>query len=122
METKSKPYKPNPTRGWPPERRRAQAARIRRQKPWLKATGPRTAVGKARVAQNALKHGRRSAAFLRQYRAISRLLRFQKQRLHKPNTPPPSLFELETQNGDSVKKPVFTPSRCPPGLHSTLKK
>lgn len=63
------------TRGWPPERRKAQAARIRRQKPWLKSTGPRTRAGKARVARNAYKHGFRS----RDYRTLCALLRWQAQ-------------------------------------------
>jgi hypothetical protein len=46
--------------GWPPSRRAAQAARIREQQPWLRATGPRTEAGKARAAMNALKHSLRS--------------------------------------------------------------
>ena len=48
--------------GWTPERRAAAAARIRETRPWLRSTGPKTAAGKARCAQNALKHGRYSAA------------------------------------------------------------
>jgi len=62
------------TKGWPPSRRRAQAARIRQTKPWLKTTGPRTAAGKARSSQNAFKHGFRTRAF----GDICRLLRWQR--------------------------------------------
>ena len=40
---------------WTPERRAAQAAAIRRWSPWAKSTGPKTAAGKARSAQNAAK-------------------------------------------------------------------
>ena len=59
------------TKGWPDSRRREQAARCRRQKPWEKATGPRTAAGKEKVAQNALRHGFRSAA-MAEMRALLR--------------------------------------------------
>ena len=47
------------TREWTPERRAAQAGRIRATKPWLKSTGPKTAAGKKRSSLNALKHGER---------------------------------------------------------------
>ena len=60
--------------GWPPERRKAQAERIKKQKPWQHATGPKTAAGKAKSAQNAYKHGFRS----RDYLEICRLLRWQR--------------------------------------------
>src|SRR5688572_23948501 len=58
-------------KGWTPERRRAQAAAIRRWCPWTRSTGPRTALGKAVVAQNAYKHGGRCAVM----RDIENLLR-----------------------------------------------
>ena len=45
---------------WTAERRQKHAEAIRRWKPWEKSTGPRTAAGKARAAQNAYKHGRRA--------------------------------------------------------------
>lgn len=45
---------PHPS-GWSPERRARHAAAIQRWKPWEKSTGPRTAAGKARAAQNAAK-------------------------------------------------------------------
>jgi hypothetical protein len=38
---------------WTPERRARQAQIIRRTKPWLRSTGPRTREGKARSSQNA---------------------------------------------------------------------
>lgn len=47
------------TRGWPPERRRAQAERCRRARPWRFSTGPRSALGRTKVRFNALKHGNR---------------------------------------------------------------
>ena len=47
--------------GWSPERRAQHAAAMRHWKPWAKSTGPRTASGKAIAAQNAYKHGMRSA-------------------------------------------------------------
>jgi thioredoxin-like negative regulator of GroEL len=48
--------------GWTDERRAKHAAAIKRWKPWEKSTGPRTAAGKARAAQNAYKHGQRAGA------------------------------------------------------------
>lgn len=45
------------TKGWPPARRKRQAELIRRTKPWLKTTGPRTRQGKDAVRHNACKHG-----------------------------------------------------------------
>lgn len=62
------------TRGWPEERRKAQAERCRKQRPWENATGPKTPEGKTKVAQNAYKHGFRS----RPYRMVYHLLRLQK--------------------------------------------
>jgi hypothetical protein len=46
---------------WTPERRAAQAARLRERKPWQKSTGPATAEGKARAKLNGLKPKRKSA-------------------------------------------------------------
>ena len=61
------------TRGWKPERRAAQAARARAQKPWLKSTGPRTEQGRKNSRMNAYKHGMRSECC----REIKALLRRQ---------------------------------------------
>ena len=58
------------TNGWTPERRARQAELIHRWKPWEKATGPRTAEGKAKVARNAFKGGER--ALLGALRAVLR--------------------------------------------------
>lgn len=46
------------SKGWSPARRAAQAEAIRRWRPWANSTGPKTAAGKARVAQNAAKLSR----------------------------------------------------------------
>jgi hypothetical protein len=45
--------------GWTDERRVRQSKAIRRWKPWLKSTGPRTANGKSRVSRNAWRGGER---------------------------------------------------------------
>ena len=45
--------------GWTRERRARQAELIHRWKPWEQATGPRTAEGKSRVAQNSYIGGMR---------------------------------------------------------------
>lgn len=45
--------------GWTPERRARQAELIRNWQPWNRATGPRTEEGKAAVAFNAWRGGRR---------------------------------------------------------------
>lgn len=41
-----------PAKGWPPERRAAQSARLRAAKIWQKSTGPRTPEGKSVSRQN----------------------------------------------------------------------
>ena len=41
--------------GWSAERRAKHAAAIRRWKPWLKSTGPKSKAGKRRTARNAFK-------------------------------------------------------------------
>ena len=61
--------------GWSPERRARQAALIRRWAPWRRATGPKTDAGKARCATNALKHGYRSQARIRQMQRVRYVLR-----------------------------------------------
>ena len=61
------------TKGWSEERRRQQAENIRKTKPWLKTTGPKTQSGKQVVKNNAYKHGFRSE----DYRALCALLRLQ---------------------------------------------
>jgi hypothetical protein len=44
-------------RTWTPEQKAAQAAKIRRWRPWEASTGPRTPAGKAASARNAITHG-----------------------------------------------------------------
>ena len=55
---------------WTAEARAAQSERIRRQRPWLHATGPKTPEGKRKVSRNALKHGARSAQMARIFRYL----------------------------------------------------
>ena len=44
--------------------RRVLVATIRRNRPWTRSTGPRTAEGKRRSSANSLRHGRRRASVL----------------------------------------------------------
>ena len=46
------------SKGWTEERRKAQAERCRKNKPWENATGPKTMEGKARASMNAFKTGK----------------------------------------------------------------
>jgi hypothetical protein len=55
---------------WSEEQRRRQADRIQQRKPWIKSTGPRSALGKARSSKNAFKGGHRH-----KMREFSKLLR-----------------------------------------------
>jgi hypothetical protein len=45
-------HSPRQCNGWTPERRKRQSGLIRQFRPWERATGPRTAEGKARAAKN----------------------------------------------------------------------
>ena len=54
---------------WTPERRAARAVQVRLLKPWEKATGPKTAEGKARVSQNSYRGGPYRAAIAKARRA-----------------------------------------------------
>ena len=45
--------------GWTAERRARQAELLRRLRPWLKSTGPKSESGKANSKMNAEKHGGR---------------------------------------------------------------
>lgn len=61
--------------GWSPERRARQAESIRLSAPWRHSTGPKTEAGKARCAKNALRHGGRSLARIRELQRLRRILR-----------------------------------------------
>jgi len=69
--------------GWTPERRARQAALIRGWAPWQRATGPKTAAGKARSAKNALRHGGRSRAHIHEFQRIRRVLRLAAENIRK---------------------------------------
>ena len=60
-----------PGRRWTKEQRAELSLAIHRWKPWDKATGPRSPEGKAKSAQNALRHGVRSQV-VKEYRRIVR--------------------------------------------------
>lgn len=62
------------TKGWSERRKKQQACNARKQKPWTRSTGPRTAEGKAAASQNAFKHGFESADI----RELKRVLRLQR--------------------------------------------
>ena len=62
-------------KGWTLARRRRQAVAIRKFKPWLKSTGPKTPTGKSISSQNALQHGLRSAEFLADRKRTNDVLR-----------------------------------------------
>jgi len=61
-------------KGWTEERRAHQAALTRAQKPWSRATGPKTAAGKAVCAGNATKHGFRSPESQQRLRRVRHAL------------------------------------------------
>lgn len=60
--------------GWTTARKEAQAAAIRRWKPWECSTGPRTEAGKARAARNAYRgaHRQRHRDYVRAVKALLR--------------------------------------------------
>ncbi len=66
---------------WTDERRQKQREAIRRWKPWLGSTGPRTLPGKMRSCMNALRHGRRGE----QVRRFDALIRHQQRFLQLVN-------------------------------------
>jgi hypothetical protein len=70
-------------KGWSAERRARQAALIRSWAPWRRSTGPKTGAGKARSAMNALKHGGRSQAKIREYQRIRYVLRLAAQNIER---------------------------------------
>lgn len=62
-------------KGWTPERRAQQSARIRLWQPWKRSTGPRSDAGKAQSAMNGLKHGGRSRVHIMEMRRVRYVLR-----------------------------------------------
>ena len=62
-------------RRWTSKERAHQAELIQKWRPWEHSTGPRTAVGKAKVARNAIKHGLRSTAWIEKEKTLTQLLK-----------------------------------------------
>lgn len=103
MEVKSVSYTTTKKsgRGWSKERRAAQAARCRAQKPWVKSTGPKTAKGKIISARNATKHGLRAAAWVAQvakcrtlFRAFAQYLKILRRCAYQNICPAPFICAL----------------------------
>jgi hypothetical protein len=69
--------------GWSPERRARQAALIRGWAPWRHSTGPKTEAGKERCSKNALRHGGRSRAHIRELQRIRYVLRLAAENIRK---------------------------------------
>ena len=69
--------------GWSPERRARQALLIRHWAPWRHSTGPKTDAGKARCSRNALRHGGRSRAHIRELQRIRYVLRLAAENIKK---------------------------------------
>lgn len=104
------------TRGWPPERRKKQAARLRAAKIWTRSTGPKTRQGKARAAQNSRKHG----FYARGYQALRKALRAYRAFLKLVN----ALVETLRQSPHQTVREVLTsppPSLLTPPLTHFIK-
>jgi len=121
---------PNSTRskrrpkGWSPERRARQAALVRRWQPWRRSTGPQSEAGRARAAQNALKHGHRSRAHILQLRRVRHAIRLctytvAAVRAHMRGLPPPPApLRREALQPRDICPAIMRPSErvcyCPP--------
>lgn len=66
-------------RQWTEKEKKRQACVIRRHRPWRKSTGPRTQEGKDTSKYNAVKHGQRSAHYIRMRKALAAQGRFRRQ-------------------------------------------
>ncbi len=62
-------------RRWTQSQKAKQRLLIQQWQPWKQSTGAKTQEGKARVSQNALKHGEYSAAALQSHRELRALFR-----------------------------------------------
>ena len=89
---------------WTPERRARQAALIRRSKPWLHSTGPKTEAGKARASQNACKHGFRSRDHLLTAARIRRAFRRAALNLARVR----AHFQIDMRSRSGTRKKVLT--------------
>ncbi len=91
-------------KGWSPARRARQAALVRRWQPWRRSAGPQTEAGRARAAQNALKHGNRSRTHILQLQRVRHAIRLCAHtvaavRAHMRGFPPPCPPKPEGRRG-----------------------
>lgn len=63
------------SRDWTPEGLKRRQEATERTKPWEHSTGPKTAKGKARSSQNALRHGYWCREAIQARKAAAELLR-----------------------------------------------
>jgi hypothetical protein len=73
-------------RHWTQQERERQAQLIRSWQPWKQSTGAKTAIGKQKSGQNALKHGGRSLASIELFKRLRASLKVANDVLERSKT------------------------------------